>query len=91
MATKAQTDKPAPIKLLKREVELLESLTERKQKINIDILEIGQQKLALDYREGKLEDNYRDVIEFEQQVVNSLTEKYGQGSIDVENSSFIPS
>lgn len=91
MATKAQTDKPAPIKLLKREVELLESLTERKQKINLTILETGQQRLALEYREEKLEEEYREVIDFEQQVVNSLTEKYGQGSIDVESSSFIPS
>lgn len=82
---------PEGISLKEAEIKLLTELQRKKDLVNREVAFIAQQQLVLDYRQEEAEKLYRDNLELEKQLGTSMTSKYGNGTIDIENGLFIPS
>lgn len=85
------TKKSSPIKLTEEEVNLTVNLNQKKQQITDEINYVAQQKVVLDYRQRQIDKAYEDIVTFERQIISSLTQKYGNGTVDIEAGTFIPS
>lgn len=87
------TDKVQPnsITLTEDEVKLVTNLNQKKEKLTQEINYIAQQNIVLNYRQKVADKDYEDIVNFERQIVSSLTSKYGNGTIDIESGTFIPS
>lgn len=79
------------IKLSETEIRLLTDLNRKKDLVAREVGFLAQQRLNLDYRQAEAEKLYRDNLELERQLGSQFTEKYGNGSIDIEKGTFIPS
>ena len=82
---------PNSIKLTETEMRLLTDLNRKKESVRKEVSNIAQQRLNLDFRQEEAEKLYRSNIELERQLGAQLTEKYGNGAIDIEKGIFIPS
>lgn len=77
-------------KLTKKEIE---SLKEIQQKNNAIVAEFGNlriAKLQLEARETELVKFFNDLKEEESEMGKTLSDKYGVGTINIENGEFIP-
>lgn len=82
---------PTSQKLSEAEIKLLTDLNTNKETVNREVAFLAQQRLIIDYRQDEVEKLYRSNLETERQLGAQLTEKYGNGSIDIENGVFLPS
>lgn len=78
------------IALTEGEIKLISELTRKKEVVAQEVSFLAQQQLTIDYRQEEAEKLYRDNLELEKQIGDSLTSKYGNGRIDMENGLFIP-
>jgi len=85
-----ELNRPEGIKLTETELRLLNDLNRKKDLVSREVAFLAQQQLTIDYRQEEAEKLYRDNLELEKQLGNQLTEKYGNGSIDIENGIFVP-
>ena len=81
---------PEGIVLSETEIKLLTELQRKKELVNREVAFIAQQQIVLDYRQEEAEKLYRDNLELEKQLGTSMTSKYGNGTIDIENGIFVP-
>ena len=81
---------PNGIKLTESELNMIANFERNKKLITDEVSFIAQQQLSLDYRQEEAEALYRRNVEFEKQIGDVLTQKYGNGTIDTENGVFIP-
>ena len=73
--------------------EELQSIAELQQRNNAIVAEFGQIELAkmnLDARRANAESFLADVRRTETELVTALNEKYGVGTIDLQNGEFLP-
>lgn len=85
-----ELNKPDGVKLSETEIKLLTDLNRKKDIVAREVSFLAQQQLNIDYRQEEAEKLYRDNLELEKQLGNQLTEKYGNGTIDLEHGLFIP-
>jgi hypothetical protein len=83
--------KTAPIKLTEQEKETLANLNKKKEQLTAEVSSIAEQNLILRYREKQADIFYEQIVQLENQIGRSFTEKYGNGTIDIENGVFISS
>lgn len=81
---------PSSIKLTETETKLLTDLNTKKESVRQEVSYLAQQRLNLNYRQEQAEKLYRNNLEFERELGTQLTEKYGNGTIDIEKGIFIP-
>ena len=86
-----ELNQPQGIKLTETELRLLTDLNRKKELVANEINFLAQQRLNIDYRQEEAEKLYRSNLELERQLGTQFTEKYGNGSIDIEKGIFIPS
>jgi hypothetical protein len=79
------------IKLTETEIRLLTDLNRKKELVTKEINYLAQQRLNIDYRQEEAEKLYRSNLELERQLGTQFTEKYGNGTIDIDKGIFIPS
>ena len=78
------------IKLTESELNMIHNFQRNTKLISDEVSFIANQRLNLDYRQQEAEALYRKNLEFEKQIGDTLTQKYGNGTIDIENGLFIP-
>ena len=79
------------IKLLDSEIKLISDLGNRQRAVANELGAIAQQQISLDIRQEQAEDAFRSNLELEKQIANQLTEKYGNGTLNLQDGVFIPS
>jgi len=79
------------IKLTESEITTVNALNEKKEQLTLNINNIAQQKIVLDYRYKQAEKQYEEIVILENQIISSFTQKYGIGTIDIDTGVFIPS
>lgn len=89
-ALNQEPPKPEGIPLTETELRLLTELKRKQEAVSREVSFLAQQQLTIDYRQEEAEKLYRDNIELEKQIGDTLTNKYGAGIIDIENGIFIP-
>ena len=87
----ADNPQPNSITLTEDEVKLVNNLNQKKEKLTQEINYIAQQNIVLNYRQKVADKDYEEIVNFERQIVSTLTSKYGNGTIDIESGTFIPS
>jgi hypothetical protein len=73
--------------------EELQSIADLQQKNNAVVSELGQIELArmsVSARRANAENFLAELRKSEEELANSLNEKYGAGSIDLQNGEFVP-
>ena len=60
-------------------------------RLRVQRLILNQQMDQLEDAEVRLENDYTDLQKSEQEMVQSLNEKYGAGSLDINTGEFVPS
>jgi hypothetical protein len=74
--------------------EELQAITELQQKNNAVVSELGQielTRMAVESRRANAESYLAELRKEEEEFGKTLSDKYGSGSIDLENGEFIPS
>lgn len=82
-------NQPNGIRLTETEIRLLTDLNRKKELVVREVNFLAQQRLNLDYRQEEAEKLYRSNLELERQLGTQFTEKYGNGSIDIDKGLFI--
>ena len=77
-------------KLDPQEIEQLKLLKENTERIIREFGEIKLAQLNIEKREENAENILRQLKDREKEIVKSLEDKYGQGSIDIERGLFTP-
>ena len=58
--------------------------------VELEIFLTNQRLEALNNRKEELKENYKDLQEKEKELVKTLNERYGAGTVDLESGEFIP-
>tara|TARA_R100000315_G_C5216992_1_gene129772 strand:- start:82 stop:357 length:276 start_codon:yes stop_codon:yes gene_type:complete len=58
--------------------------------IELEIFLTNQRLEALNNRKEELKENYKNLQEKEKELVKTLNERYGAGTVDLESGEFIP-
>jgi hypothetical protein len=78
-------------KLSKEELGKIEEIQKRVQAVKAELGNVGLAEIDLKTRKNNIEQYLTETQEQESAVVKELEEKYGKGSIDLQNGEFIPS
>ena len=78
-------------KLTQEELEQIEGIQKRMQAVKTELGQLGLAELDLKNRRTNVESYLSETQEIEGQLVKDLEDKYGKGSIDLQNGEFIPS
>jgi len=78
-------------KLTQEEVQSLQELQQQRQAVALEFGTLELTQIELDNRREELENFYSELKNKEQEIGKELSDKYGNGSIDLENGEFIPS
>lgn len=78
-------------KLSKEELGKIEEIQKRVQAVKVELGNVGLAEIDLKTRKANIEQYLTETQEQEATVVKELEEKYGKGSIDLQNGEFIPS
>ena len=85
-------------KFTKDEMEQLSKLQQGYQDVTVNFgrvrvqqVILNQQLEAMDNESERLETTYSDLQKQEQELVKSLNDKYGAGSLDIQSGEFTPS
>lgn len=79
-----------PITLDQEELQRIANVQQVSQNITVEFGSIHLAKLALQDREERANANLEALKEAEQDLVKSLSEKYGDGSINLQDGTFEP-
>ena len=77
-------------KLSKEELGKIEEIQKRVQAVKAELGNVGLAEIDLKTRKANIEQYLTETQEQESAVVKELEEKYGKGSIDLQNGEFIP-
>ena len=77
-------------KLSKEELGKIEEIQKRVQAVKAELGNVGLAEIDLKTRKANIEQYLTETQEQEAVVVKELEEKYGKGSIDLQNGEFIP-
>ena len=77
-------------KLSKEELGKIEEIQKRVQAVKAELGNVGLAEIDLKTRKANIEQYLTETQEQEAEVVKELEEKYGKGSIDLQNGEFIP-
>lgn len=77
-------------KLSKEELGKIEEIQKRVQAVKVELGNVGLAEIDLKTRKANIEQYLTETQEQEAEVVKELEEKYGKGSIDLQNGEFIP-
>lgn len=77
-------------KFTEEEINQIQQIQQNAQAIFRNMGQLQFQKRALENQIKQVEDNHTQLIEEETKVINSLREKYGDGSLDLNTFEFIP-
>jgi hypothetical protein len=77
-------------KLSKEELGKIEEIQKRVQAVKVELGNVGLAEIDLKTRKANIEQYLTETQEQEATVVKELEEKYGKGSIDLQNGEFIP-
>lgn len=78
------------IKLQEEELQQITQIQQVSRNITMEYGNIELARKALESRVKQADSALKDLKETEQEVAKSLQEKYGQGSINLEQGTFIP-
>jgi hypothetical protein len=78
-------------KLTQEEVQSLQELQQQRQAVALEFGTLELTQIELDNRREELENFYSELKNKEQELGKEFSNKYGNGSIDLENGEFIPS
>lgn len=78
-------------KLLQEEMQQIEDIQKKMQIIKAEFGQLSLAKIDLKNRKTTLENYLVDTQESEKKLAKELEEKYGKGSIDLQEGIFIPS
>jgi type II secretory pathway component PulJ len=77
-------------KLLQEELQLIDDIQKRMQAVKTELGQLALAKIDLKNRKVNVENYLTETQEMETKLVKDLEEKYGKGSIDIQNGEFIP-
>jgi hypothetical protein len=77
-------------KLTSEEIEKLQEIQQKNAAVATELGNLEITKLQLEARKGDVIKFYNDLKEEEQTLGKELSDKYGNGSIDLEKGEFIP-
>ena len=77
-------------KLSKKELEQIKDIQTRMQAVKTELGQLGLAEIDLKNRRTNVENYLVETQELETKLVKELEDKYGQGSIDIQNGEFIP-
>jgi len=77
-------------KLSQEELQQIEDIQKRMQAVKTELGQLGLAELDLKNRRTNVENYLTDTQEIETKLVKELEDKYGKGSIDLQNGEFIP-
>ena len=77
-------------KLSKKELEGSQEIQNRTQAVKTELGQLGLAEIDLKNRRSNVESYLVETQELETKLVKELEEKYGKGSIDIQNGEFIP-
>ena len=77
-------------KLTSEEIEKLQEIQQKNAAVATELGNLEITKLQLEARKGDVIKLYNDLKEEEQTFGKELSDKYGNGSIDLEKGEFIP-
>ena len=78
-------------KLTQEELQQIEGIQKRMQAVKAELGQLGLAEIDLKNRRTNVENYLSETQEIEGQLVKDLEDKYGKGSIDLQNGEFIPS
>ena len=90
LKTKAKKTQVETIQLTPTEVKLITDLNISKQLAVNEFASIGQLEASIDIRKRKNIKLFEKNLESEGQLSRTLTAKYGEGTVDIDNQIFIP-
>lgn len=79
-----------PIKLEQEELQQIAQIQQVTQNIIREYGSIELNQKALDERKKKADDAYYSLIQAERNIAKELEEKYGKGSVNVDEGTFLP-
>jgi hypothetical protein len=77
-------------KLTQEELQQLSNLQQKRDNLMFELSQIGIIKLNLQSREDRVKEFHKELIAEETAVGQQLTEKYGDGSLNLETGEFVP-
>lgn len=77
-------------KLTQEELDTIKSIQEKTNAVVSELGNLELTKLQLDARRKEIESFYNDLKEEESKFGKELSDKYGNGTIDLENGEFVP-
>ena len=77
-------------KLSKEELTQIEEIQTRTQAVKTELGQLGLAEIDLKNRRTNVENYLVETQELETKIVKDLEDKYGKGSIDLQNGEFIP-
>ena len=90
LKSKAKKPQIETIPLTPKEIKLITDLNTSKQIVVNEFASIGQLEASLDIRKRKNNTVFESNLESERQLSKTLTNKYGEGTVDIDNQVFIP-
>lgn len=77
-------------KLTQEELQQLADIQQKRDNLMFELSQIGILKLNLQTREDRVKDFHKDLITEENTTGQQLTEKYGDGTLNLETGEFVP-
>lgn len=77
-------------KLTQEELDTIKSIQEKTNAVVSELGSLELTQLQLDARKAEIKKYYEDVKSEESTLGKELSEKYGNGTIDLENGEFVP-
>ena len=78
-------------KFTEEEVNTLRSFQSRMEQIVTSLGRVHYSRIKLDDQENSLKKEIKNIEREEQELAQTLTNKYGKGSLDIETGTFTPS
>ena len=77
-------------KFTKEELDSLRSFQSRMEQVVNQLGRVHLSKIKLDEQEDLLKNEIKNIEKAEQELAQTLTNKYGKGSLDIETGTFTP-
>ena len=77
-------------KFTKEELNSLKSFQLRMEEVIVRLGRVHLSKIKLDEQEDLLKNEIKNIEKAEQELAQTLTNKYGKGSLDIETGNFTP-
>ena len=77
-------------KFTKEELDSLRSFQSRMEQVITQLGRVHLSKIKLDEQENLLKNEIKNIEKAEQELAQTLTNKYGKGSLDIETGTFTP-